>query len=118
MTILAAAAPPAAAPAVPILGIAAAAFTIDHRPRFLLLVCYFDALRASDAALEGDFTFLRRAGLDGVRIFPNWWRCEAERQCGGHPAPDTLFEPGTGRVRPDRLPPPPAGVGPRRRPWG
>ena len=103
MTILAAAARPAAAPAAPILGIAGPAFTIDGHPRFLLLVSYFDALRASDAALEADFAFLHRSGLDGVRIFPNWWRCEAERQCGGHPGPDTLFEPGTGRVRPDRL---------------
>ncbi len=64
---------------------------------------YFDALRASDATLEADFAFLRRHGLDGVRILPNWWQCAAERQCGGHPGPDTLFEAGSGRVRPDRL---------------
>jgi hypothetical protein len=55
-------------------------------------VSYFDALRASDATLEADFAFLRRHGLDGVRILPNWWQCAAERQCGGHPGPDTLFE--------------------------
>src|SRR5438132_1128764 len=84
--------PPIAPATAPVLGIAGPAFTLDGRPRFLLLVSYFDALRASDAALEADFAFLRRSGVDGVRIFPNWWRCEAERQCGGHPAPDTLFE--------------------------
>jgi hypothetical protein len=94
---------PRAAPAAPGLGIRGPAFTVDGRPRFLLLVSYFDALRASDATLAADFAWLRRQGLDGVRIFPNWWRCAAERQCGGHPGGDTLFEPGTGRPRPDRL---------------
>jgi hypothetical protein len=103
MTVLAASAPPLAAPAPPALAIAGPSFAVDGRPRFLLLVSYFDALRASDASLDADFAFLRRHGLDGVRIFPNWWRCAAERQCGGHPGADTLFEAGSGRVRPDRL---------------
>jgi hypothetical protein len=107
LTILVGAVPPtasrAAAPEAPVLGIEGPAFTIDGRARFLVLASYFDALRATDATLDADFAFLRRHGLDGVRIFPNWWRCAAERQCGGHPGGDTLFEPPTGRVRPDRL---------------
>ncbi|MEO5820813.1 MAG: hypothetical protein ABIT71_09925 [Vicinamibacteraceae bacterium] len=93
----------AAPAAAPVLGTAGGAFTVDGRPRFLLLVSYFDALRAPDATLDADFAYLRRHGLDGVRIFPNWWRCAAERQCGGHPGDDTLFEAGTGRIRPERL---------------
>jgi hypothetical protein len=95
----------AAAPAVsdpPALGMRGAAFTVDGTPRFLLLVSYFDALRASDATLTADFSWLRRHGIDGVRIFPNWWRCAAERQCGGNPGADTLFAP-DGRVRPASL---------------
>ena len=74
----------------PRLATAGAAFTIDGRPRFLLLVSYFDALRASDAALETDFTWFAAHGIDGVRVFPNWWRCEAMRACGGHPGDDCL----------------------------
>lgn len=91
------------APAPPAVGIAGAAFTVDGAPRFLLLVSYFDALRASDAVLDEDFRWLRAQGIDGVRIFPNWWRCEAQRRCGGHPGPDTLFEAPSGGLRPDRL---------------
>lgn len=93
--------PRAAAP--PKVGASAASFTIDGAPRFLLLVSYFDALRASDAILDQDFSWLRANGIDGVRIFPNWWRCEAQRRCGGHPGADTLFEAPSGRPRPDRL---------------
>ena len=93
----------AVAPAAPRLATAGAAFTVDGRPRFLLLVSYFDALRASDTALETDFAFFAAHGLDGVRVFPNWWRCEAMRACGGHPGDDTLVAAPDGRLRPDRL---------------
>jgi hypothetical protein len=92
---------PAAAP--PRIGVAGPAFTVDGAPRFLLLVSYFDALRASDAVLDEDFAWLRTHGIDGVRIFPNWWRCQAQKQCGGHPGPDTLVEAPSGRLRPDRM---------------
>ncbi len=61
---------------------------------------YFDALRASDATLEADFAWLRRHGIDGVRIFPNWWRCAAVRQCGGHAGDDTLMAAPDGALRP------------------
>jgi hypothetical protein len=92
---------PAGAAQAPVLGIDGARFTVDGAPRFLVLVSYFDALRASDADLEADFAWLRRHGLDGVRIFPNWWRCEAGK-CGGHPGDDTLMAP-DGRLRPAAL---------------
>ena len=84
----------------PVLGVDGARFTVDGTPRFLLVVSYFDALRASDATLEADFAWLRRHGIDGVRIFPNWWRCAAVRQCGGHAGDDTLMAAPDGALRP------------------
>jgi sugar phosphate isomerase/epimerase len=94
--------PPAPAPRgqPPVLGIDGPRFTVDGTPRFLLVVSYFDALRASDATLEADFAWLRRHGIDGVRIFPNWWRCTAVRQCGGHAGDDTLMAAPDGALRP------------------
>lgn len=85
------------------LGIDGARFTIDGSPRFLLVVSYFDALRASEATLEADFAWLRRHGIDGVRIFPNWWRCAAVGQCGGHAGDDTLMAATDGGLRPPVL---------------
>ena len=95
-------APPAVAPRQqpPVLGVDGSRFTVDGTARFLIVVSYFDALRASDATLEGDFAWLRRHGIDGVRIFPNWWRCAAVRQCGGHPGDDTLMAAPDGSLRP------------------
>ena len=84
----------------PVLGVDGPRFTVDGTPRFLLVVSYFDALRASDATLEADFAWLRRHGIDGVRIFPNWWRCAAVRQCGGHAGDDTLMAAPDGALRP------------------
>ena len=84
----------------PALGIAGTQFTVNGTPRFLVLVSYFDALRASDQVLDSDFTWLRAHGIDGVRIFPNWWRCAEVRKCGGHPGDDTLMEAPSGRLRP------------------
>lgn len=92
-------APPASKPP-PVLGVDGPRFTVDGTPRFLVVVSYFDALRASDATLEADFAWLRRHGIDGVRIFPNWWRCAAVRQCGGHAGDDTLMAAPDGALRP------------------
>ena len=91
---------PAAPRQPPRLGIEGPRFTVDGAPRFLIVVSYFDALRASDATLEADFSWLRRHGIDGVRIFPNWWRCAAVRQCGGHSGDDTLMAAPDGSLRP------------------
>lgn len=49
-------------------------FLINGRPTFPVLISYFDAMRATDAALEGDFAFLKSKGIGGVRIFPLWIR--------------------------------------------
>jgi hypothetical protein len=45
---------------------------VDKQPRFTVLVSYFDAMRASPAALERDFAFLKSKGIGGIRIFPLW----------------------------------------------
>jgi len=45
---------------------------VDKQPRFTVLVSYFDAMRASPAALERDFAFLKNKGIGGIRIFPLW----------------------------------------------
>jgi hypothetical protein len=95
--------PSAAAGSAPSLAIDGPRFTVDGTPRFLVLVSYFDALRASDAVLDADFAWLRRHGIDGVRIFPNWWRCAEVRRCGGQPGADTLMAAPDGRIRADRL---------------
>jgi hypothetical protein len=84
----------------PVLGVDQSRFTVDGTARFLIVVSYFDALRASDGTLEADFAWLRRHGIDGVRIFPNWWRCAAVRQCGGHAGDDTLMAAPDGSLRP------------------
>jgi hypothetical protein len=48
-------------------------FTINGTPTFLIMVSYFDALRASSATWERDLAWLAAHGISGVRIFPNWW---------------------------------------------
>jgi hypothetical protein len=59
-------------------------------------------MRATDAVLDADFAWLRRHGIDGVRVFATWWQCAAVDRCGGHPGQDTLLAP-DGRLRPERL---------------
>jgi hypothetical protein len=51
------------------LTIAGDRFAIDGSPRFLTFISYFGAMGAAD--LTADFQFLKEAGFDGVRIWPN-----------------------------------------------
>src|SRR5262245_43026169 len=44
-------------------------FAIDGSPRFLTFISYFGAMGAAD--LAADLQFLKDAGFDGVRIWPN-----------------------------------------------
>jgi hypothetical protein len=67
------------------------AFTVDGQPRFLLFVSYFDALDASDAVLDEDFQNFTSHGIDGVRIFANWWDCTSMDACTT-PSPRTLMD--------------------------
>ena len=68
------------------LGVEGPRFTVDGAPRFLLVVSYFDALRASDATLAADFAWLRRHGIDGVRIFPTGGGAPRSGSAAGTPA--------------------------------
>jgi hypothetical protein len=87
--------------AEPVLGVSGDKFTVNGVPKFLLFVSYFDGLRASNASIEQDFQYFQSNGIDGVRIFPNWWLCAAS--CGGNRGGDTLMEPPTATLRADRL---------------
>src|SRR6187431_945834 len=66
MTVLTVAAPALPAATGPSLTIAGTSFAVDGRPRFLLLVSYFDALRASDATLDGALRPAVQARLKAV----------------------------------------------------
>ena len=65
----------------------------DGQPSFLVLVSYFDAMRASEATLERDFAFLKSKGVDGIRIFPLW--------VYGTQTPDATLLDADGRIRSD-----------------
>jgi hypothetical protein len=84
------------------LGVSGTHFTVDGKPRFLILVSDFDAL--DTPAVDRDFEYLKTR-VDGVRIFATWWNF------GSGPCP-LRFSPasvigvdanGKGVVRPDRL---------------
>lgn len=81
----------------PELGIAGTQFTVGGAPRFLLFVSYFDAMRAGD--LDGDFTYIRQAGFDAVRIFPNW-----PHYITGAAADDDALFTSRGTIREERWP--------------
>ncbi|MBI2674403.1 MAG: hypothetical protein HYX22_01560 [Candidatus Yanofskybacteria bacterium] len=60
------------------LGISGDTFTIGGVSKFLVLASYFDALDASN--LGGDLDYLKSKGIDGIRIFPNWWDFDPDSQ--------------------------------------
>jgi hypothetical protein len=76
---------------------------VNGTPRFLLMVSYFDGLRADPVNLRSDFTYLRSIGVDGVRVFPNWWHygCPAAAL---RPASDDALFTAAGTVRESRWP--------------
>ena len=77
----------------PILRTAGPSLLRDGHPSFLVLVSYFDAMRASEAALDRDFAFLRSKGIDGIRVFPLW--------VYGTQQPDATLLDANGRIRSD-----------------
>jgi hypothetical protein len=83
------------------LGVSGDAFTIDGQKRFLLFVSYFDALDASDDVLDEDFRTFTTHGIDGVRIFANWWDCPTMDICT-QPSPRTLMD-ASGALRPPQV---------------
>ena len=60
-----------------------------------MFVSYFDALRASPGTLRSDLAYLKEKGVDGVRVFPNWWRYDGEysQDRPYYFAQDTLMAP-------------------------
>jgi hypothetical protein len=70
------------------LGISGNRFTVDGTPRFLVFVSYFDAMDVPDANAIADFDQLRAWGVDGIRIFPNWWTWQPFTFAG-----DTIIAP-------------------------
>ncbi len=110
LAVLLTAAPPAARlasvsaptpPDTPVLGVSGDVFTVDGQPRFLLFVSYFDALDATDAVLDEDFQTFTSHGIDGIRIFANWWDCTSMDACKT-PSPRTLMDV-SGTLRPPQL---------------
>lgn len=76
-------------------------FTVDGQPRFLTVLSYFDALRAS--SLTTDLDFIRRdLGFDAIRVFPNWWGYDRQARPCPAAREDTLFD-AQGNVRPAPL---------------
>lgn len=57
------------------LGVNGDHFTVNGEPGFLVFVSYFDAMDASPGTLESDLEFLKGRGVDGIRIFADWWAC-------------------------------------------
>lgn len=53
-------------------------FKVDGQAKFLVFISYFDALHESTPNLISDFQYLKSKGIDGIRIFPNWWRYTSE----------------------------------------
>lgn len=63
-----------AATAAPQIGRRGDVFTINGQAKFLLMVSYFDGLDAGASNWARDFSWLQQRGIDGVRVFPNWWQ--------------------------------------------
>jgi hypothetical protein len=82
-------------------GVQGERFTVDGQARFLTLVSYFDALDASDRVWEEDFAYFRAHGVDGIRVFPNWWDCADLNSCKTS-SPRTLMDL-RGALRPAQL---------------
>lgn len=79
-------------------------FVKNGQEKYLLFLSYFDAMRRAGSSvdasgnptgdLDTDFAYLRTQGIDGIRIFPNWWHwCPAPKQTA---ADDALFTIGGG----------------------
>jgi hypothetical protein len=84
------------------LGVAGPNFTVDGKPRFLILVSDFDALDTPQ--VDRDFAYLA-SRVDGVRIFATWWDFGPGR-CPLRFSPGTVIgvdASGKGVVHPDRL---------------
>ena len=64
----------------PTVGIDGTSFTLNNSDHFLMMVDYFDALDSED--LEDDFEQFSEWGINGIRIFPNWWTVSPDTFAG------------------------------------
>jgi hypothetical protein len=78
----------AQAPGTLVIGTQFDYFTVNGKPKFLIFTSYFDGLRPGDPVLDSDFAFFVSKGINGVRIFPNWWNWSATPTA----ASDTLID--------------------------
>lgn len=80
-------------------------FTVNGVDKFLVFVSYFDAMDVNSTNLHSDFAYLKSKGVDGVRIFPNWWDIRSD-VWNANPtyyySGNTLFAP-NGTIRSTRL---------------
>lgn len=86
---------PATAAAQQVLAVQGDHFTVNGQPKFLTFISYFDGL--DSLSTNADLQFLRSKGIDGVRIFPNWWTVAGSTYAG-----DTLIRP-DGTLDPDTV---------------
>jgi len=66
--------------------------------KFTILFSYFDAMDASN--LSGDLDYLKSKGIDGIRIFPNWWDYQGP---GNFVFSDSALMSSNGNIKNDRL---------------
>lgn len=83
-----------------VLGKSGQTFTVNGEARFLTFISYFDAMDVDPTSLSLDFAYLRGKGIDGVRIFPNWWHTTVPRPAT--PSSTTLMN-AAGGFRPGRM---------------
>jgi hypothetical protein len=82
-------------------------FVLNLGSKFLILVSYFDGLRAMDRSHQSvheDFQYFHAHHIDGVRVLPNWYTGCAwagQEDCQAGPS-DSLFD-ADGYVRQSRL---------------
>jgi len=68
------------------------AFKVNGTAKFLVFVSFFDAFDESNTNLASDFSALKSAGVDGIRIFPNWWTLNQPYPTTFYYAQDTLID--------------------------
>ena len=65
---------------------------------FTVLFSYFDAMNATN--LSGDLDYLKSKGIDGIRIFPNWWDYQGPRN---FVFSDSVLMSSNGNIKNDRV---------------
>jgi hypothetical protein len=73
----------------PALSLSGDRFLVDGQTTDLLLVSYFDGLDLDEDRWADDLDYFKRIGVDGVRLFPNWWQQTGEPSIC---SPNTLFK--------------------------